>query len=70
MKLTTNEIILTYLAERVSVTIYKNNETGSWLWAVQVNETDFWLASFEKCQDAMKYCLLHQLPYTISPVKG
>lgn len=44
------------------VEIYKNNETGKWLYAVRSYEDkDLWIESFSHKQDAYDYCVLHKL---------
>jgi len=40
---------------KTRVFINTNNENGTWLHAVQVKGTDFWLASFQTEKEALEY---------------
>lgn len=53
------------LVERVECLIYYTDETGQWLWAVQIKGTDFWLNSFNTRQEAEEYCNSNELPFEV-----
>ena len=44
-----------YIESRSRVWINHNNETGAWVYAVQVCGTDFWLDAFDTEDEAKKY---------------
>jgi hypothetical protein len=54
-----------FIARRVPVEIYHTHENGSWLWAVQVAGTNFWLDAHRTVEKSIKYCSKNQLPYKI-----
>ena len=51
-----------YLREHAPVEIVRSDDTGEWLWAVQVVGTDFWLWAFNTLPAARAYVAEHSLP--------
>lgn len=51
-----DEHIKAYLNQKVDVNINYNNDTGKWLYAVEVLNTDFWLDAFESKDLADEFC--------------
>lgn len=45
----------------MQVEIYHNNETGKWLWAVQIIGTDEWIDAFLTKEEAINFCLENNL---------
>ncbi|MNL78015.1 hypothetical protein D3C87_2043120 [compost metagenome] len=56
------------LKDKPDVDIYYNNESGQWLWSVQVCNDDFWLDSFDTCEEAVDFCQKHELK--VITIKG
>lgn len=55
-----------YIREKEPVTIYRTNETGEWLWVVDVNmSSEFWLNGFRRRESAVRYCQKLGLPYFV-----
>lgn len=55
-----------YLKRKVSVTIIKSDETGEGRWAISVDENpEFWMNSYTKKGDAIRYCQKYELPYKV-----
>lgn len=44
------------IVEINEVKIIHTNETGKWLWAVQISGTEEWLEAFETEKEATEYC--------------
>ena len=40
----------------MQVELIYTNETGEYIWAVQIYQTDEWLCSFKTFPEAEKYC--------------
>lgn len=53
------------IADEKGVSIYKNDETGETVWAVQVNTTDYWLTASRTRMAAIAYCELHDFTYEV-----
>ncbi|HWJ02786.1 MAG TPA: hypothetical protein VNU93_03840 [Verrucomicrobiae bacterium] len=53
------------VAKRLPVEIYHTNENGSWLWAIAGVGTNTWLDAYLSEEKAVKFCIKHQLPYTV-----
>ncbi len=56
------EIVAARIADKVTVKIYHNNESGDWKWSVvDANDPEFWLNSFDTKQKALDFCEKHGL---------
>jgi hypothetical protein len=54
-----------YIAEKAPVRIFHNDETGEWLYSVEVIGSDgFWLESYKTEKAAKQFIQRHQLPET------
>lgn len=52
-----------YIDEKAAVKIFHNNDTGEWLYSVEVVGSDgFWLASYKTERAAQRFVERHQLP--------
>jgi len=40
----------------MQVEIIHTNETGKWLWAIQMYDTDVWIDAFYTRDDAIRHC--------------
>lgn len=45
-----------HIKNKSPVELYYNNDTGKWLWAVQVCFSELWLDAFENKEQAIKFC--------------
>lgn len=53
-----------YIKRRVSVYIHNNDENGSWVWSVDVDENHgFWLDAFKTKNEAIIFCRNNKLPW-------
>lgn len=52
------------LAKDRGVYIHHNNELGKWVWAVVVNESDYWLDSNRSYQKSLEWCTNNKLTIT------
>ncbi len=54
-----------FLTQKSPVEIHHTNENGAWLWAIKGVGTDLWLDAYLSEEKAVKFCIKHQLPYTV-----